>query len=62
MLKKAVQQGRNERKGESYASVRWASEWNENEARWKARLGAPGSGGWEKRLFQYPVGSSRGGL
>jgi len=30
MLKKAVQQGRSERRGEAYASVRWASERSEN--------------------------------
>jgi len=43
MLKKAVQQGRSERSGEAYASVRWASERCENEA-----------GG----LFQHPAGSN----
>jgi len=32
MLKKAVQQGRSERSGEAYASVRWASERCENAA------------------------------
>jgi hypothetical protein len=32
MLKKAVQQGRSERRGEAYASVRCASERGENEA------------------------------
>jgi len=47
MLKKAVQQGRSEGRGEAYASVRWASERSENEA---------------GRLFQHPVGGSRGGL
>jgi len=40
MLKKAVQQGRSERRGEAYASVRWASERRENAA-----------GG----LFQHPA-------
>ncbi|CUS31476.1 hypothetical protein COMA2_10123 [Candidatus Nitrospira nitrificans] len=40
MLKKAVQQGRSERRGEAYASVRLASERCENAA-----------GG----LFQHPV-------
>jgi len=32
MLKKAGQQGRSERKGEAYASVRWAFERCENDA------------------------------
>jgi len=32
MLKKAVQQGRSERRGEAYTSVRWASERSENDA------------------------------
>jgi len=32
MLKMAVQQGRSERRGEVYASVRWASEWRKNTA------------------------------
>jgi len=32
MLKKAVQQGRSERWGEAYASVRWAFERSENAA------------------------------
>lgn len=32
MLKRAVQQGPNERSGESYASVRWVSERCENVA------------------------------
>jgi len=41
MLKVAVQQGRSERRGEAYASVRWASERCENDA-----------GG----LFQHPAG------
>jgi len=40
MLKKAVQQGRSERRGEAYAAVRWASERSENAA-----------GG----LFQHPA-------
>jgi len=40
MLKKAVQQGRSERSGEAYASVRWVSERRENAA-----------GG----LFQHPA-------
>jgi len=43
MLKKAVQQGRSKRRGEAYASVRWASERCENAA-----------GG----LFQHPARSS----
>ena len=40
MLKKAVQQGRSERRGEAYASVRGASERSENAA---------------DELFQHPV-------
>jgi len=32
MLKSFVQQGRNERRGEAYASVRWTSERCENAA------------------------------
>jgi len=40
MLKKAVQQGRNEQRGEAYASVRWTSARREHAA-----------GG----LFQHPA-------
>jgi len=32
MLKKAVQQGRSERRGKAYAPVRWGSSWSENAA------------------------------
>ena len=38
----AVKQGPSKRRGEAYVSVRRASERSENDAREKARLGAPG--------------------
>jgi len=37
------------------SGVRWGSERCENAAWGKARLGAPGLGGWEQRLFQHPA-------
>jgi hypothetical protein len=35
--------------------LRWGCFRGENDARENARLGAPGQGGWEERLFQHPV-------
>jgi len=56
MLKKTVQLGRSRRKHRRRSPwLRWGCFRGENDAWEKARLGAPGLGGWEGWLFQHPA-------